>query len=169
MRLTVSAAPPVVVARQPARLQVRGIAARRALAAAAAVLVFGLALLPRFGALAVYVTADEGNWMERIALFSDALARGDNSGTYLTGHPGVMTMWAGLLGMGPQRAAYLARNLAAGNISSDQPAYFDALVRGRLPLLLLTCLATVLVTLLGWRLFGGAVGLLAGSLLALEP
>src|SRR5437762_957648 len=55
---------------------------RVALALVACVAVFALAALPRLPAVAVYVTADEGNWMERTALFSAALARGDAAGTF---------------------------------------------------------------------------------------
>lgn len=165
-----SAAPPVPAAAIDVTPPTdRGALLRPVLVALSAAAIFGLALLPRVGALDVYVTADEGNWVERTALFSTALARGDAAGTFLTGHPGVMTMWAGLLGMGFERGAYLTQNLAAGFIGSDQPAYFDALVRARFPLMLLTCLATMAVALLAWRLFGRRVGLLAGVLLALEP
>ncbi len=170
MRATLPVAPTAVPPSQPAaRRRVRAWATPRIIAPVAAALIFALALLPRVGAIAVVVTADEGNWMERTALFATAVARGDAAGTYLTGHPGVMTMWAGLLGMGFGRASYLAQNLAAGNISSDQPAYFDALVHGRVPILVLTSLLTVAVGLLAWRLFGAGVGLLAGCLLAMEP
>ena len=58
---------------------------RVALALAACVAVFALAALPRLPAVAVYVTADEGNWMERTdgrreefgATFSTAVDAGD--------------------------------------------------------------------------------------------
>jgi hypothetical protein len=58
--------------------------------------VIALALAaPRLTALGRFVTADEGTWGKRAAIFYYALADGDYAATYLTGHPGVTTMWAG--------------------------------------------------------------------------
>ncbi|MCI0518740.1 MAG: glycosyltransferase family 39 protein [Chloroflexi bacterium] len=51
--------------------------------------------IPRLTALGRFVTADEGTWGKRAASFYYALADGDYAATYLTGHPGVTTMWAG--------------------------------------------------------------------------
>src|SRR5690242_10768512 len=100
MRLIVPVATPAAAAlahrSRPQACQ--WVVARPIVATATALLIFILALLPRVGAVTSYVTADEGNWMERTALFSVALAQGNPSGTYLSGHPGVMTMWAGVLG-----------------------------------------------------------------------
>ena len=59
----------------------------------------GLALLlPRLGGLGSFVTADEPTWGKRSANFYYALRNGNYADTYQTGHPGVITMWAGALG-----------------------------------------------------------------------
>ena len=62
-----------------------------------------LALLPRLIELRPTYTSDEAYWMQRTVRFGAALARGDLAQTYRSGHPGVTTMWVGLLGIGPQR------------------------------------------------------------------
>ena len=57
-------------------------------------LLAGIAV-PRMVALGRFVTADEPTWGKRAASFYFALTEKDYAATYLTGHPGVTTMWAG--------------------------------------------------------------------------
>jgi len=76
----------------------------RWLVVASALVLFLVTLYPRMVNLGGYLTTDEGNWMGRTALFTRALVTGDAAGTYQSGHPGVMTMWLSLIGMGPDRA-----------------------------------------------------------------
>src|SRR6266516_3831635 len=66
-------------------------------------LAFVLALLPRLIGLESFLTADEGFWMQRTIRFGAAIDRADWGGTFRSGHPGVTTMWIGLIGIGPQR------------------------------------------------------------------
>jgi hypothetical protein len=64
-----------------------------------ALLLFGVALLPRLAALGHYITPDELNWVHRSVVFHQALEQGQWSETLTTGHPGVMTTWLGALGI----------------------------------------------------------------------
>lgn len=70
---------------------------------AVALVVFVAALVPRLHDPAAYVTWDEPNWTYRSLRFGRALAVGDTAGTYLSPHPGVVTMWAGAAGIGLRR------------------------------------------------------------------
>ena len=68
------------------------------------VLVFAAALAPRLAGRDTYVTLDEDNWLKRTAGFTYALWSGELRRTYQNGHPGVTTMWIGMLGMGQDEA-----------------------------------------------------------------
>ncbi|MDP8922330.1 MAG: glycosyltransferase family 39 protein [Chloroflexota bacterium] len=140
----------------------------RVLALTSALLLFLVSLYPRAINLGGYLTTDEGNWMGRTALFARALLDGDPAGTYQSGHPGVMTMWASLIGMGPERALALGSYVRPDGLEKA-PNYLETLHLARRSFAVLTSLAVVLVALLTWRLFGLGPALLAGVLLALEP
>ncbi|MCC6179053.1 MAG: hypothetical protein IT305_27400 [Chloroflexi bacterium] len=140
----------------------------RALVVAASVVLFLMSLYPRAINLSGYLTTDEGNWMGRTALFARALQTGDPAGTYQSGHPGVMTMWLSLIGMGPDHALGLVEYVRPDGLEKA-PGYLDTLHLARRSFAVLTALATVGVALLTWRLFGRGPGLLAGVLLGLEP
>lgn len=156
-------APPLV---RPARRDRPG--GPRALIVGAALALFLLSLYPRAINLGGYLTTDEGNWMGRTALFARALAEGDPAGTYQSGHPGVMTMWASLIGMGSERALGLVEHVRPDGLEKA-PAYLETLRLARRPFAVLTSLAVVACALLCWRLFGAGPGLLAGVLLGLDP
>src|SRR6185369_13457556 len=140
----------------------------RVLMLASAVVLFLIALYPRMINLTGYLTTDEGNWMGRTALFTKALTTGDPAGTYQSGHPGVMTMWESLIGMGPDRALGLVEYVRPDGLEKA-PGYLDTLHAARRPFAIMTSLAVAGIALLSWRLFGAGVGLIAGVLLALEP
>jgi hypothetical protein len=89
----------------------RATARMRALIAASALVLFLVALYPRMINLSGYLTTDEGNWMGRTALFTRGLLYNEPSLTYQSGHPGVMTMWASLFGMGTNRALALVEHV----------------------------------------------------------
>ena len=127
-----------------------------------------MSLYPRLVGLGGYLTTDEGNWMGRTALFTRALLDGDPAGTYQSGHPGVMTMWASLIGMGPERALGLVDYVRPDGLEKA-PDYLETLRQARRSFAVLTSLAVVAVAMLTWRLFGAGPGLLAGVLLGLEP
>lgn len=62
-------------------------------------LVFLMVLLPAVLAHEHFVTADEAaQWFKRSQAFERALESGRLEDTWQSGHPGVTTMWAGLLG-----------------------------------------------------------------------
>ncbi|MGM0399830.1 MAG: glycosyltransferase family 39 protein [Chloroflexota bacterium] len=67
-----------------------------------------------------FVTWDEPAWVYRSIKFLLALSRGDWTQTFLTGHPGVVTMWSGALGLTWHR-------LVTGALSWSQLAAIDAL------------------------------------------
>ncbi len=67
-----------------------------------------------------FVTWDEPAWVYRSIKFLSALSRGDWADTFLTGHPGVVTMWSGVLSLTWQR-------LITGAVSWSQVAVIDAL------------------------------------------
>src|SRR5436190_23592115 len=77
------------------------------LQAVPALAIFLLAVWPRMVGLETFVTTDEIFWVGRSGNFARALASGRLASTFQTGHPGVTTMWAGLLGMGRERGQRL--------------------------------------------------------------
>jgi len=101
-----------------------------------ALLVFGLALLPRVPAPGTFTTVDEqGNWLTRSQIFLDALREGDYEKTYRRYHPGVTTMWLGAAGMWAHE-----KLLAAGG-PADR-TFFWAVIR--FPVALVCALAVAL-------------------------
>ncbi len=146
----------------------RAASATRPLVAVSAVLLFILSLYPRAINVAGYLTTDEGNWMGRTALFTRALVDGDPLGTYQSGHPGVMTMWLSLIGMGPERALGLVPHVRPDGLEKA-PDYLESLRLARRSFAVVTSLSVVVVALLTWRLFGPGPALIAGVLLALDP
>ena len=61
---------------------------------------FLLALVPRLHAVWLgFVTPDELNWVYRSIRFLQAVQSGRWADTMQTGHPGVITMWLGSLGV----------------------------------------------------------------------
>lgn len=126
-----------------------------------ALLVFGLALLPRVILPGMFTTIDEqGNWLMRADRFLHALERGDYAGTYQRYHPGVTTMWLGAAGMWAHE-----KILALGG-PADR-AFFWMLVR--LPLALVCSLCVALAYPLLRRLVDARVALLAVLFWAADP
>src|SRR5688572_20905159 len=60
-----------------------------------------------YGANLAY-TSDEGYWLHRTVVFGNAVLNGEFATTFRSGHPGVTVMWAGLLGIGPERVRTFA-------------------------------------------------------------
>ncbi|MGQ9684399.1 MAG: glycosyltransferase family 39 protein, partial [Anaerolineae bacterium] len=88
-------------------------------AAIALLLVAGV-WLTRALAANSFITWDEPAWVYRSAKFLLALSRGELRGTLLVGHPGVLAMWCGALGLAWQR-------LVGGPTVATQLAAVDAL------------------------------------------
>jgi len=134
--------------------------------------IFLLALLPRVWTLHTFVTWDELTWTYRALKFLAALRAGDWAGTYLTGHPGVVTMWAGALGLATQ-GPDLSWIASLPPFDEDDVALVTQLASwlpvARLPVALLTAAIVAGAYALLRRLVGGRVALLAGLFLAFDP
>ena len=131
---------------------------------------FLLALLPRITSLNAFVTWDEPVWVFRSIKFATALSQRDWTGTFLTGHPGVTTMWAGSLGLWLGRLLFHAPDQASwaaiAKLSSVEPHHTETLRQlgawlptARVPIAVLTALAIVAFYALVKRLFGPRVAL----------
>src|SRR5439155_14460826 len=70
--------------------------------------IFLLALLPRMLNLGLFPTSDEDSWMRRTGGFTFGLVNGQLGRTYQNGHPGVTTIWIGLLSQGTDGAMRFA-------------------------------------------------------------
>jgi 4-amino-4-deoxy-L-arabinose transferase-like glycosyltransferase len=127
--------------------------------------------------LDVFLTADELKWTCRTINFRTALLRGDLAHTFQVGHPGVITMWAGSLGLPLDlngdwsdicQETHISRLSVA--IGHDRLVELGRLAfQARRPVALLTWLSTVAIVLLTARLFGRIAGLMAAILVSLDP
>jgi hypothetical protein len=135
------------------------------------VVVLVLALPPRLLDTDRFVTTDELFWMGRSGAFARALATGQYAQTFQSGHPGVTTMWAALLGAGPEEIGQLAgsRREVSRREVSEHPRFMELLGAARRGFGAVTGLGIALLALLAWRLFGPWPALLGGVLLALDP
>jgi 4-amino-4-deoxy-L-arabinose transferase-like glycosyltransferase len=151
------------------------------------VALFLVALAPRLWPPQPFITWDELNWTYRSLKFLAALRAGDPAGTYLTGHPGVVTTWAGAAGIALALPLGSSRPVGEGpGVRADLgwvaglPAFNEedaGLVRqlapwlppARVPIAVLTA-GLVVGAWAAWRrLTGGPVALLAALLLAFDP
>jgi len=144
------------------------------------VLLFIGALLPRVLQPGRFITWDELKWVFRSIGFLDALSRGDLAATFQAGHPGVTTMWCGVMGVGlrcliegePVRQA-LATVASLGSLNP-----FDAqamktlapfLVYGRLVVSTVTALCVAGMYVMARHFLKGWVAFLGVALVALDP
>ena len=130
-------------------------------------LVFLAALLPRLYALGSFLTIDEVKWAEGAAQFLLALHSGDLARTYWHFHPGITITWGSALALWGLCAP--APDLAACANAQVEQQLPQAIGWLRLSPVLLMSLAVAGVYLLGRRLFGPKVALLAALLLAFDP
>ena len=63
---------------------------------------FLLSLWPRLAAMGRYITPDELIWVFRTVQFREAVLAGRWADSLVSGHPGVVTTWLGMLGVGFQ-------------------------------------------------------------------
>jgi hypothetical protein len=134
-----------------------------------AVLVFVAALVPRMAGRDTYVTLDEDNWLKRTAGFTYALWSGELRRTYQNGHPGVTTMWVGMLGLGQDQALQFSTRIRGQGLIGKVPGFEEAIVDARGAMAVATAILTAITALLAGRLWGVGVGATAGLLLALDP
>jgi 4-amino-4-deoxy-L-arabinose transferase-like glycosyltransferase len=141
--------------------------------------VFVLALLLRMLNLGDFITWDEPAWTHRSIRFLAALQRMDFGGTFLVGHPGVLTLWSGAMGISIQHL--LGSGSAAdfawlSGLPTLEPRDTEALCKlapflpaAKLPAAVLHAACIVGIYLLARRLFGPQTGFFAALLLALDP
>lgn len=132
-------------------------------------LVFLLALTPRLLARDVFITSDEDQWMSRSGGFAYALTTGELRRTYQNGHPGVTTMWLGVLGMGQAEAYRFADRVHGQRFVAVVPGFWESLAQARVAVALVTALGTAVFAALVARIWGIGPGGLAGALVALDP
>jgi 4-amino-4-deoxy-L-arabinose transferase-like glycosyltransferase len=140
---------------------------------------FMLAFVPRVLNLNAFITWDEPAWTYRSIKFLTALRRMDFGGTFLVGHPGVMTMWAGAAGISIQRLLGFgsATDFAwLSSLPTLDPRDTEALRKlapflpaAKLAAAVLHATCIVGIYLLTKRLLGRKTGLFAALFLALDP
>ena len=134
-----------------------------------ALAVFVLALVPRMLARDLFPTSDEDSWMRRTGGFTFGLVNGQLGRTYQNGHPGVTTMWIGLLSQGPDGALRFADRVHGLRFVGQVPGYMEGLAQARIGFAVLGALAAAGSALLTVRLFGLGPAVLTGLSLAAEP
>jgi 4-amino-4-deoxy-L-arabinose transferase-like glycosyltransferase len=134
-----------------------------------ALAIFLLALAPRMLARDLFPTSDEDSWMRRTGGFTFGLVNDQPGRTYQNGHPGVTTMWIGLLSLGPDGALRFADRVHGLRFVGQVPGYLDGLAQARIGFAILGAVAAAGSTLLVWRLFGAGVAVLTGIAQAAEP
>jgi len=143
---------------------------------AVALLLTAAFFLPRIVALGSFVTADEPTWVKRAASFFYALGEKDYPETYQTGHPGVTTMWAGVIAYQLRFPEYQrVGQLALGDTKLLQifekhgPNTMVYIATARLAVVIIVTLAMLAGLFFIWRLFGAALAILAFLLIAFDP
>ena len=143
---------------------------------------FFVVWLPRVLTPSAFVGADELAWAYRSLRFLEGLLEGNLAQTFQTGHPGVLTMWAGAIGA----TAYQLKqgeslDMAVANLPVPAGGVFDPydvdLLRRASVILPTACVVTatfdaLLLTVafaILWRAFDRGMALLALSLLAFDP
>ncbi|MBM4430516.1 MAG: hypothetical protein FJ026_09260, partial [Chloroflexi bacterium] len=145
----------------------------------APLVVFLGALLPRLLSLNAFITWDEPMWVYRSVRFLSALLHGDFAGTYLVGHPGVITMISGAIGVAV-RSFLLGRNVAdvtwLAALPALEPTDVEAMRRlapfllaAKVPMAVLHAACVAAVYLLLKRLLDLRTAALAAFLVALDP
>jgi len=140
------------------------------------ILIAAAILLPRLDSLGSFVTADEPTWGKRSANFYYALVKGNYADTFQTGHPGVITMWAGALGYHLQFPDY--ERVGQENLGDSK--LFDIfknravnpmkiLATARLAIVLVVSLCLLVAWFYARRLFDPWIALVGILLIAFEP
>jgi hypothetical protein len=153
----------------PSAISRAGAVSTSARMAGFAVVVFVLALAARSIALGLFPTSDEDSWMRRTGGFTFGLVNGQLGRTYQNGHPGVTTMWVGMLSQGPEGALRFADRVHGLRYVAQVPGYLDGLAQARVGFAALGALGVAGSALLVWRLFGAGPAVLSGLALAAEP
>ena len=130
-----------------------------------AVLVTGIAFAFRSVNLADFFTSDESfHWIWRVQHFAGAVRQADWAGTNLTGHPGVTTLWLGMLG----RLLALQQGIPMTGLA-DGSAHIAYLAALRLPIVVVNSLSVGIGYLLLRQWLSAPIALLSALLWAGEP
>ncbi len=140
-------------------------------------LVIIAALALRLLSLNQFIAADELRWVCRSLNFGQALATGALADTFQTGHPGVLTMWAGSLAVPAATAPQALATCAATDTATAPSAVgmvelaglADVLWRMRVGVALLTTALLAAVYRLARRVLGPLAALFGLILLAFDP
>lgn len=144
-----------------------------------AVLVVALAviiILPRSVSLGSFVTADEPTWAKRSASFFYALKEKNYAETFQTGHPGVITMWAGALAY--QLKFPLYHQVGQQNLGDTKllqifllhgPNPMELIAAARLVVVVLVTIFLLVTFFFARRLFGTGLAVFMFLLIAFEP
>ncbi|MCC7019470.1 MAG: phospholipid carrier-dependent glycosyltransferase [Ardenticatenales bacterium] len=145
--------------------------------AALAVATFALALAPRLWRIDAHLTPDELRWVCRTVGFHTGIRTGDMELTLQTGHPGVITMWLGGLGLPVDPDAAWSKACLGSDSSellyelapADRQVILDRLYAGRRRIAWFTAVLAGLIVWLAGRLLGTRTALVAAPLVALDP
>lgn len=136
-----------------------------------------LYILPRLVGLDQFVTSDEPIWLGRSANFYRALVSGEFWYTFQFAHPGVLTMWSGLVGYlwaAPDYPNQFTDNLRATfeihlrlrELGVDE---LDVLIAARISKIVVQTLLFLISMHFVRQLFGVPVMIIAGVLIAFDP
>lgn len=128
--------------------------------------VFVAALLPRLYALGTFLTIDEVKWAEGAAQFLLALHSGDLARTYWHFFPGILITWGNALALGATCLSAADLDQCANSHVANLPEFIGWL---RLTPVLFATFGITGVYLLGRKLIGEKIVLLAALLLAFDP
>lgn len=139
-----------------------------------------LGFLLRLVPLGRYVTPDEPAWVYRAIRFADALAARTWTAVPVTGHPGVMTMWLGTIGVAARKlldpsgsAIHLDFCRHTAWLAPENGEVFRHLAfflsPGRIAVALVTTLGLSILYWLLTRLFDRRIALLTVGVLACDP
>jgi len=124
-------------------------------------IIFLVALVPRFIGIGQFLTADEPNWMGRSYEFVKAFRHLRINDTFQTTHPGITVMWiAGL-------SIYAAMNVFHTVFNFGDLLKFTAFAR--VPLAFTNTILIVLIFLVLRKIFPRRIAFIAGVVLALDP
>jgi hypothetical protein len=136
-----------------------------------------LYLIPRLIDSNQVVTIDEAFWLARSANFYRALWQGDFAATFQFAHPGVTTMWAGMVGYWFAAPGYV--DVYDTNLDHVYTIHrrlremglleLDVLAAARIAKIGLQAILYLLSLLWLRRLFGGPIAVVAGAIIALDP
>ncbi len=138
-------------------------------------------MIPRLNAILLgFITPDEPMWVYRAYRFTQALETRRWADTFQIGHPGVVTMWMGTLGIwwrrwrdAPGTAVHLDWVDRVAWVTPDNSALFRHLAPflppSRLAMAVLASLGVVGIYVLGRQLWDHRLALAGAVLVALDP